>query len=245
MRLRRTAALLLLLTAVGCGSATSPGADAAPPATGAPASPSAGAAAGASAGAAASDRPSDATSMICNPYFRQELAGALGTDIDRPLAPAGRSASTAASTTTPPAASRSRSRNSPTPPPRSPSTTGCAAAPGPSPTSTASARPPTSAPTAPPWSARTASCSPSTSPSCPRPSARPAQPGRRRRDDRHHRHDLLEGAQFVTGRGRPLPTGRDRGPPPAAGRSARRSTRRAGAPITLRKVLGERSPSVL
>ncbi|MFK0192986.1 hypothetical protein [Kitasatospora sp. NPDC090308] len=87
MRLRRTAALLLLLTAVGCGTAGSPGSDAAPPATGAPASPSAAAAAGASAGAAASDRPSDATSMICNPYFRQELAGALGTDIDRPLAP--------------------------------------------------------------------------------------------------------------------------------------------------------------
>ncbi|GLW74041.1 hypothetical protein Kpho02_63390 [Kitasatospora phosalacinea] len=80
MRLRRTAALLLLplLAAVGCGSGTTPAAGpppaAAPPASAAPSS-------------SAPDRPSDATSMICNPYFRQELAGALGTDIVQPLAP--------------------------------------------------------------------------------------------------------------------------------------------------------------
>ncbi|ROR46791.1 hypothetical protein [Kitasatospora cineracea] len=78
MRLRRTAALLLLplLVTVGCGSAATPAA--APP----PASPSA-----AAPSSGAPDRPSDATSMICNPYFRQELAGALGTDTTQPLAP--------------------------------------------------------------------------------------------------------------------------------------------------------------
>ncbi|QKW23821.1 hypothetical protein HUT16_36190 [Kitasatospora sp. NA04385] len=83
MRLRHTAALLLLplLAAAGCGSGAAPGADAAPPAASSPAS----AAAAPSSGAP--DRPSDATSMICNPYFRQELAGALGTDITQPLAP--------------------------------------------------------------------------------------------------------------------------------------------------------------
>ncbi|MGW4809198.1 hypothetical protein [Kitasatospora sp. NPDC004272] len=81
MRLRRTAAPLLLplLAAVGCGSAAAP---AAPPPAHASASPSA-----AAPSSSAPDRPSDATSMICNPYFRQELAGALGTDITQPLAP--------------------------------------------------------------------------------------------------------------------------------------------------------------
>ncbi|MFE2351622.1 hypothetical protein [Kitasatospora cineracea] len=82
MRLRRTAALLLLtlLAATGCGSAVTPAA--APPPASTAASP-----ATAAPSSGASDRPSDATSMICNPYFRQELAGALGTDITQPLAP--------------------------------------------------------------------------------------------------------------------------------------------------------------
>ncbi|MEV7216516.1 hypothetical protein AB0O31_25925 [Kitasatospora cineracea] len=85
MRLRRTAALLLLpllplLAATGCGSAAAPAA--APPPASAAASPAA-----AASSSGAPDRPSDATSMICNPYFRQELAGALGTDITQPLAP--------------------------------------------------------------------------------------------------------------------------------------------------------------
>ncbi|MFJ5886174.1 hypothetical protein [Kitasatospora cineracea] len=83
MRLRRTAALLLLpllplLAATGCGSAAAPAA-APPPASASPAA--------AAPSSGAPDRPSDATSMICNPYFRQELAGALGTDITQPLAP--------------------------------------------------------------------------------------------------------------------------------------------------------------
>ncbi|WP_051732068.1 hypothetical protein [Kitasatospora phosalacinea] len=85
MRLRRTAALLLLplplLAAAGCGSGagTGTGTDAAPPAASSPAAPA--------PAPSAPDRPSDATSMICNPYFRQELAGALGTDVTQPLAP--------------------------------------------------------------------------------------------------------------------------------------------------------------
>ncbi|RKE16971.1 hypothetical protein [Streptomyces sp. TLI_171] len=77
MRTRRAASRLLLpllaATLAGCGSAAPPPPAAAPPSV--------------TAASSAPDRPSDATSMICNPYFRQELAGALGVDIAQPLAP--------------------------------------------------------------------------------------------------------------------------------------------------------------
>ncbi|MFJ5234368.1 hypothetical protein ACIQBJ_31255 [Kitasatospora sp. NPDC088391] len=70
----------VLAAAAGCAA---PAAAPPPPSASAPLSASARPA----APATPPDRPSDAASMICNPYFRQELAGALGTDIAQPLAP--------------------------------------------------------------------------------------------------------------------------------------------------------------
>ncbi|MFJ1756423.1 hypothetical protein [Kitasatospora sp. NPDC088134] len=74
--------LRLLLAALAALAVTGCAAPAAAPPSAAPSVP-----APRSAPATPPDRPSDAASMICNPYFRQELAGALGTDIAQPLAP--------------------------------------------------------------------------------------------------------------------------------------------------------------